>query len=135
MLRTLELPRDALAPALARHAVGVLVADLDPRLVDDARLLVSELVTNSVRYGAGPVVRVRIRLDAGRGLRCEVTDDGVGFVPTTGAVEGGAGGWGLRLVDRLADGWGVADGSTHVWFELSVAAERAPGARPAMRAG
>ncbi len=36
---------------------------------------------------------------------------------------GELGGWGLRLVERLADRWGVAEGSTRVWFELSANAE------------
>jgi anti-sigma regulatory factor (Ser/Thr protein kinase) len=116
-LQPLELPRDQTAPALARNAVSEL--GLEQPVLDDARLLVSELVTNSVRYGAGAHVCVRLDLDGAGGVRCEVVDAGSGFHPTRPATERDAGGWGLQLVDRLADRWGVADGSTHVWFELS----------------
>jgi len=117
MLKALVLPRDVHAPALARREVGAL--GLDSRLHADASLLVSELVTNSVLHGAGEAVRVRLETDDLGGLRCEVLDDGAGFLPTPPAVRRDAGGWGLQLVDRLADRWGVADGSTHVWFELA----------------
>jgi two-component sensor histidine kinase len=136
MLISLELPRNEGAPALGRRAVAALAGTLSPGLTEDACLLVSELVTNSVRYGAGPVVRLRIHATERSGLRCEVLDDGTGFVPMLPAAERDAGGWGLQLVDRLADRWGVADGSTHVWFELSVDPDR--GSRrsePAAQAG
>ncbi len=124
MLTSLELPRDEQAPGLARRAVAALAESLPAELVTDACLLVSELVTNSVCYGAGAVVRLRIDADERAGLRCEVLDDGAGFVPMAPAAERQAGGWGLQLVDGLADRWGVADGSTHVWFELSLDPDR-----------
>jgi len=134
MWHSLELPRDERAPALARRAVGAL--GLDGDVLDDARLLVSELVTNSVRYGAGDDVCVRFAVDAAGALRCEVLDAGSGFRPMRPAGERDAGGWGLQLVERLSDRWGVADGSTHVWFELSAAARgAAPPRVSALRAG
>lgn len=117
MLQTFEFPRDERAPALARGAVDAL--GLPDQVRDDARLLISELVTNSVRYGAGAHVCVHLDTDAAGALRCEVLDQGSGFVRTPPEVKRDAGGWGLQLVDRLADRWGVATGSTHVWFELS----------------
>jgi anti-sigma regulatory factor (Ser/Thr protein kinase) len=118
MKSTLELPRDARAPASARRAVAAAAAALGPALVDDACLLVSELVTNSVRHGKGARVTVRIETEPPATLRCEVADDGDRFAQA--AVEDEAlGGWGLRLVDALADDWGVASGSARVWFELS----------------
>ncbi len=122
MVTSLELPRDERAPALARRAVERLGASLEPAIAQDALLLVSELVTNSVRYGSGAHVLVRLDVDARGDLRCEVLDEGTGFAPTPPAAQRGAGGWGLQLVDRLADRWGIADGSTHVWFELSLRA-------------
>jgi anti-sigma regulatory factor (Ser/Thr protein kinase) len=126
MLRSLQLPRDGQAPTLARRAVAVAaVAEALPSgVISDACLLTSELVTNSVRYGDGPVVRVRIDADERSGLRCAVLEDSAGFVPMAPALERVASGWELQLVDRVADRWGVADGSTHVWFELSLDADR-----------
>lgn len=129
MLNSLELPRDVRAPAAARHAVAALGGSLTPERLQDACLLVSELVTNSVRYGAGATVRLRIETDERGGLRCEVSDEGEGFVPTPPAAKRDAGGWGLQLVDRLSDRWGVADGSTHVWFDLAGDGELGPAAR------
>ena len=85
----------------------------------DAKLLVSELVTNSVKYGRGPLTLNFDVPEPGR-LRCEVVDAGSGFTPqarTRPATD--VGGWGLYLVEALASAWGVQDGSTHVWFEVA----------------
>jgi anti-sigma regulatory factor (Ser/Thr protein kinase) len=132
MFQLLQLPRDERAPAAAREAVSTL--GLEPGLGEDARLLVSELVTNSVRYGDGPHISVRLEVDPAGGLRCEVVDEGSGFLPTRPAAERDAGGWGLQLVDRIADRWGIADGTTHVWFELSATGSPAtPGRKSAAR--
>lgn len=119
VLRTLDIPRAPQAPARARAAVDELRGELPGTLVDDARLLVSELVTNSVLHGEGSSVRVVIDVVDGERLRCEVVDGGSGFVPMarTKAKEE-PGGWGLALVERLSAEWGVRQGSTHVWFEL-----------------
>jgi anti-sigma regulatory factor (Ser/Thr protein kinase) len=118
MLRRLELARDARAPAVARQAVDDLRDEFDAGLVDDLRLLLSELVTNSVQHGGGDQVTVLIDPNPGGTVRCEVVDDGSGFVPR-GRAGRDVGGWGLDLVEQLADRWGVREGSTHVWFELS----------------
>jgi anti-sigma regulatory factor (Ser/Thr protein kinase) len=121
MLRTIELPRDELAPSRARHAVASACADNGSRLTSEARLLVSELVTNSVVHGEGDAIRLVVDLDHRGRLRCEVIDAGDGFVPVARAADRTeSGGWGLELVERLSDRWGVREGSTHVWFELSV---------------
>ncbi len=98
-------------------------APLGCRVAEDACLLVSELVTNSVRHGAGACVRVRIEAEDLGALRCEVADDGSGF-ECAAADDAALGGWGLCLVEVLADRWGVAEGSARVWFELSANAER-----------
>ena len=120
MLRTIELPRDEFAPGRARSAVTSLCAGQDPRLARDARLLISELVTNSVLHGEGDTVRLVLDIDHRDRLRCEVIDSGEGFVPVARAADRTeSGGWGLELVDRLSGRWGVREGSTHVWFELS----------------
>jgi anti-sigma regulatory factor (Ser/Thr protein kinase) len=115
---TFELPRDEQAPAAARAAVGAFEPSLDERQADATRLLVSELVTNAVKYGAEGPVRVEVLSDSSR-LRAEVIDEGNGFVAKerTSDQEGG---WGLPLVEHLADRWGTFEGSTHVWFELDL---------------
>ncbi len=94
-------------------------AEMDPDTADAARLLISELVTNSVLHGEGDVITVLIDSGLPESLRCEVIDDGSGFVPVARA-DRPAGGWGLQLVEQLSTGWGVREGSTHVWFDLPV---------------
>ncbi len=118
MLR-LELPRDPDAPAAARHALDRLPPSIDSDRRADARLLVSELVTNSVLHGRGEEVAVLADADERGTLRCEVIDDGAGFEPVARPVGQAIGGWGLHLVDQLATDWGVYASSTHVWFELA----------------
>jgi two-component sensor histidine kinase len=92
---------------------------LDPDRVEAAVLLVSELVTNAVKYGPEDEA---IRLIVGTGeksTRFSVHDLGLGPLPEMRDESDPApGGHGLRLVDALADRWGVERGSTRVWFEL-----------------
>lgn len=118
MLRRFDFPRDLRAPAAARDAVDALTTAAQPRAVDDARLLISELVTNSVRHGAGDNVTVMIDAERPGVLHCEVIDDGTGFVPRARGNRT-IGGWGLALVEQLAGSWGVRNGPTQVWFELA----------------
>ena len=93
---------------------------LEGTLADDVALLVSELVTNSVRHaGARSGEPIGLHVAAWpRRVRVEVSDPGGGFAPREPRPRAdGASGWGLYLVDRLADRWGAADGT--VWFEMS----------------
>jgi two-component sensor histidine kinase len=122
MLR-LEIPRDPQAPWAARRALDELPGTVDGATRADAELLLSELVTNSVLHGSGEHVVVLIDPEPAGRLRCEVVDQGVGFVPRGRDKEQSIGGWGLDLVDRLANSWGVREGSTHVWFELGPATD------------
>ena len=113
-----EIPRDPTAPGLARDAIER-SGDLAPDVVPDVKLLVSELITNSVKYGGDGAVTLKVDAAGPRRLRVEVTDQGAGFVPVARnrpATE--VGGWGLHLVQTLSDRWGVYEGSTHVWFEI-----------------
>lgn len=119
MLSRLEFPRDEHAPAAARRSVENVCSGFDPETLDSARLLVSELVTNSVTHGAGETVTLLIDTGMPNVLRCEVIDDGSGFVPRAQAQRP-IGGWGLQVVEELASSWGVREGSTHVWFDLPV---------------
>ncbi len=78
--------------------------------------MVSELVTNAVVHGVG-VISLRIDVEADA-VRVEVADEGnVSVAPSP--EPGAHGGWGLRIVEQLADDWGVLAGSTRVWFRLS----------------
>jgi anti-sigma regulatory factor (Ser/Thr protein kinase) len=115
-----DIQRDRRAPAVARSAIDSLTGQVNPDLVPDAKLLASELVTNSVKYGSGGPVRLEIESQEPNHLRVEVVDQGSGFVPVArDRPRTEAGGWGLHLVEELSDRWGVHEGSTHVWFELS----------------
>ena len=117
---SVQLPRDPSAPGLARKALRDLEGDLDPGRLADVRLLVSELVTNGVKYGGNGPVRLDIST-AGNRLRAEIVDQGKGFVPKGRDRRlDDVGGWGLHLVERLTDRWGTRSGSTHVWFEIDL---------------
>jgi anti-sigma regulatory factor (Ser/Thr protein kinase) len=119
----LELPAAPASVARARDGLDVLRGTIKDGLLDDVRLLVSEIVTNSVRHaGLGPGDQVVVRASALRDrIRVEVADPGPGFdAPRPGPVAGAGSGWGLFLVEHIADRWGV-DRSKHrtrVWFEI-----------------
>ena len=116
-----ELPKSGDAPALARDLVRGLKGPVKPDLIDDATLLVSELVSNGVKYGGDGRIMLYLGADRDR-VRAEIVDQGSGFEPLTRARRNmklaDEGGWGLHLVESLADDWGVHEGSTHVWFEI-----------------
>ena len=113
------------AASLARRAIDELDdgdGGMSATLLDDLRLLVSEVVTNAVRHaGASAEDEIELTARFGNGrVRVEVTDPGAGFRydGPSGTLET-EGGWGLYLVDRIAERWGIDDDpSTRVWFEL-----------------
>jgi anti-sigma regulatory factor (Ser/Thr protein kinase) len=108
------------AAAEGRAAIHRLRADLDPPLMETLRLLVTELVTNSVRHADADSITLRIAVGTSAVLT-EVVDDGPSFEPDSVERAGQDDrGWGLFLVERLADSWGVKDegDSKRVWFEL-----------------
>ena len=91
---------------------------------DDVLLLVSELVSNAVLHaGAGPDRPLQVQLLRGpRWLVVTVSDEGPGFTwHPNSERRNESGGWGLFLVDQIADCWGVectASGA-RVWFEIA----------------
>jgi anti-sigma regulatory factor (Ser/Thr protein kinase) len=109
------LPRTPDSIGDARRLVEAHTTSLGPQRREDAALLVTELVTNALVHGKGAI---GLRIDiVSRGLRVEVSDEGEVALPPVPTL-GGYGGWGLRLVEQLADDWGVLEGSTKVWFRL-----------------
>jgi anti-sigma regulatory factor (Ser/Thr protein kinase) len=108
------------APAQARAALEVFDQILAPEVLEDLQLVVSELITNSVKFGPQRPITLALQIGTEGLVRGEVIDQGDGEramiemnpEPTL------AGGWGLHLVDRVSHAWGVREGSTHVWFEV-----------------
>jgi len=127
-----SLPLDTRAPGAARIEVDGLRGRVPSSVLASARLVVSELVTNSVLNrgaSAGGVVVVRVEL-AGTMVRLEVRDPGCGgmLVPRAPDREGG-GGFGLNAVQTLSERWGlerVGAGGTRVWAQLPARPSTAP---------
>jgi len=116
-----SFPADPKAPATARRAVDGLGGRIGDGLKEDIRLLVSEIVTNSVLHGASePSAEVELDVWVSDDVvRVAVTDQGPGFERQDRPTSGDRSGWGLMMVDRLADSWGVElDSGTEVWFEM-----------------
>ena len=113
------LAPDPTAPERARRYLENVAEDLSRDVLDDVKLLVNELVTNSVKFAARGKIGLKV-VAADESVRVEVHDDGPGFSPTTHqpSLEDTSG-RGLFLVDALSDRWGVnLDGTTCVWFEI-----------------
>ncbi|WP_190033419.1 ATP-binding SpoIIE family protein phosphatase [Streptomyces fructofermentans] len=111
-------PEDS-APGKARRLARKALARWDMEdLTDSVELLVSEVVTNAVRYASRPVTLRLLRTDV---LRCEVGDDVPQLPRLRQARATDEGGRGLYLVNRLARRWGATRLSTGkvVWFELN----------------
>ena len=118
----LEMPAASGLLTDVRSALAELSVPLP--VLDDARLLVSELVANSVRHariGPDETIRVTAEVQNGR-LRVDVIDGGSGSgPPVAGGIRpspGSESGWGLFLVETLATRWGHATG--RYWFELEI---------------
>ena len=127
------IPIGVQAPGVARRVVARSLADhVAPSVLETALLLVSELVSNSVRHSSVPegedlVLRVHLWHD---GCRLEVEDPGRdGVIAPQPPDPLRAGGMGLHLVQTLSERWGlerVAEGGTRVWAQLASAPLIAP---------
>jgi anti-sigma regulatory factor (Ser/Thr protein kinase) len=108
----------------ARDALERLRPQLGDQRLEDLRLVVSELVTNSVRHAnLDADDRIVLRVEARRDvIRVEIHDRGPGFeAVATPASMYQESGWGLYLISQIADRWGVStdtDGTT-VWLEIA----------------
>jgi anti-sigma regulatory factor (Ser/Thr protein kinase) len=124
MLAEMALPTGSSAPGAARMVITHCLTGLVSRhILLDAQLLVSEVVTNSLRHGElsdGDTVLVRVYV-AAESVRLEIVNRGTAGVVTARHPdhESDSGGFGLDLVDRLTASWGVKrNGGTNVWFEM-----------------
>jgi serine/threonine-protein kinase RsbW len=133
------MPLDVHAPSVARSIVAqCLGGHVAPPVLETAQLVVSELVTTSVRQGGvpdGQDVVVRVSLS---GERCRVEVEGPGLdgtiAPQPSDPDGDAG-TGLNVIEALSERWGVvraAGGPTRVWAQLPCAIPLAdpPGEQP-----
>jgi anti-sigma regulatory factor (Ser/Thr protein kinase) len=120
--RVVRLEPSLAAPGQARRAVrSALASGLSADTTDLAELLTSELVTNAIRHGSGPVTLV---LSCSNGvLAISVGDDAPAMpvlAPDDEALA--VGGRGVRMVQRLAQEWGVTPRESGpgkvVWFRL-----------------
>ena len=119
----LDLPAHAASPSVARawlHTIAETTALPGP-LVDDATLVLSELVTNAVLHAATDV-HVSIELHDGTGIHLEVGDDTSALPRVLGYDPEHIGGVGMRIIEQLVAAWGVrrvGDGKI-VWADLTV---------------
>ena len=135
---SLDLPATLWAPAAARraaravlHAWGV----TDPGTHDVVELVVTELVTNAVRYAGAPDLP-RLHLEAGEELLVAVSDGSSIPLVLREFTETAESGRGLGIIEALSITWGIEDwhGGKRVWVRIPVRSEPAPGAlRPGAR--
>jgi anti-sigma regulatory factor (Ser/Thr protein kinase) len=116
-----ELPLEDSSPARARQFLrGATCAEHAGHVLEDAVLLVSEVVTNSVVHGGPPII-VAVDCESTTGLRVRVRDGNSALPKPRVAELWEEGGRGLSLLERLSADWGVdpepGDGK-EVWFVL-----------------
>ncbi len=148
---SVSFPVEPSSPGEARRALDPLEERVGAPMLEDMRLLVTELVTNSVRHAdTCDEARVELNVRVARNVvHVEVSDEGSGFRPERraadrrsapsreyagperrsdqGEPELRVGGWGLYLVESLATRWGVRrEDRVRVWFELDRTARYSP---------
>jgi anti-sigma regulatory factor (Ser/Thr protein kinase) len=120
---SLRLAPEPAVVTIARHALDGLEDILPPGKLEDVRLVVSELVTNSIRHAElSPNDQISLSVAVSDGsVRGRVCDPGSGFESDLEprprpSLEGG---WGLHIVETISDRWGVEQNSRAcVWFEI-----------------
>lgn len=125
-----ELPPTVVAPSIARRLVRSAGSELSRRSLDDAQLLVSELVSNLLVAASEPhPMHLRIHAHGSLSLAVEELPIGSDAMPSAVGPASiakavpddlSAFPWGCGLVPALADAWGVSarDGRTSAWAEL-----------------
>ncbi len=121
-----EVPRHESGPGLSRAAVqDTFAGRISERELEDLRVIVSELTTNALLYGAGEI-HLHVLLEEGL-VTGEVIDEGTGF--ERAVAERGiraVGGNGLHMVGALAERWGIHEGTSHVWWQMAPGATATP---------
>jgi peptidoglycan hydrolase-like protein with peptidoglycan-binding domain/anti-sigma regulatory factor (Ser/Thr protein kinase) len=119
----LEQPASPDVAGTARQMIDSMTTDLSGSKRHDLMLLTTEVVNNAVRHAARDVesdIRVEVLVSRTQ-VRLEVRDRGPGFdvpqLPEPGEEQ--SGGWGLYLIDAIADRWGVEHEPTTVWLEVA----------------
>ena len=117
-----ELPTSPRAAHLARELVRRHAAKrLSPGAMEDAVLLVSEVVTNALLHGSPPVTLALYPVDDAGRLRVSVSDRQLADPVVQPREPLAAGGRGMAVVAQVATRWGVdhlSDGTKRVWFEV-----------------
>lgn len=123
-----DVPGGRAAPNAARRALLENDGALPQGMRADLLLLLSELVSNAVLHGrVGPEASIGVQVqEVAELVRVEVSDPGAGFDWERRRRERPRreGGFGLALVERIAERWGIERerGRTRVWFELKTPA-------------
>ncbi|KAE8765187.1 ATP-binding SpoIIE family protein phosphatase [Georgenia thermotolerans] len=127
--RRWQLPMDASSIGRARHAVRRTCRAWGMQEVAAAELVISELMANAVMHGWG---RIGLRLqDTGDGLRIEVEDANPAPPITRERSASRVGGFGMHIVDRLADwGWRPTPTGKVVWARLRSQPRSSAGEHP-----
>jgi anti-sigma regulatory factor (Ser/Thr protein kinase) len=133
--REVRLRSTSTAPNEGRLALdGWLNARVGERIAEDARLAVSELLANAVRHGGlGEHEEILLTVNVSTsglsaagvlGVAVEQPSSAAGAAMLGADDRGASGGFGLVIVDELADRWAVEAGPPgRVWFEMTVPGE------------
>lgn len=118
--RLVTIPASPQAATLARRAVAEALGPHHPKL-DLALLATSEIVSNAVRHGdleSRDPILLEIERPSRR-TRVTVSHPGA-VVGSTRPTDPGPGGWGLKIVDAIANDWGIGHhrGKVRAWFEI-----------------
>ncbi|MFF9315963.1 ATP-binding protein [Streptomyces sp. NPDC014748] len=122
-----DLPYGPKAAEIAREAVAVALHGTEADLLDDARLITSELATNAFASGSPPLVLCVDRTTPTTGgleVEITVTDGGCSHSPPSSppaTEEEAESGRGLVIVEALADAWSLTTGThgTRAWCRLT----------------
>ncbi|MFL5871050.1 MAG: ATP-binding protein [Solirubrobacterales bacterium] len=128
----LELESNTGASAEARDELRILAGRVGDRTLADLLLVVSELISNSVKFGPGVQIDVRLAIRSDGSIAGLVVDGGNGRVAIRETDAAEPGGFGLQIVDQVSSAWGVRPRTSDVWFELPAPAT-APSAAPRRR--